>query len=165
MTETTPSSLGNVITIDDERIKSHLDRVVRGSSGGDVERFARRRGGPTVQCAALASAARSATRAPVKAAELVAAAVEENQNRCPGRPPCRCYRFSTGRDCDLVKPLAHGHLPSARIAGVDQISHLNQHSTNEGRSTRHNHVVPNVSCTRDEKSPVSAAHMRSPRST
>src|SRR5271169_1465359 len=31
MTENTPSRLGNVITIDDERIKSHLDRVVRGS--------------------------------------------------------------------------------------------------------------------------------------
>src|ERR1700740_2812640 len=31
MTETTPSPLGNVITIDDERIKDHLDRVVRGS--------------------------------------------------------------------------------------------------------------------------------------
>jgi len=31
MTETTPSPLNNVITIDDERIKSHLDRVVRGS--------------------------------------------------------------------------------------------------------------------------------------
>ena len=31
MTETTPGPLGNVITIDDERIKSHLDRVVRGS--------------------------------------------------------------------------------------------------------------------------------------
>ena len=31
MTETTPSPLKNVITIDDERIKSHLDRVVRGS--------------------------------------------------------------------------------------------------------------------------------------
>ena len=31
MTETTPSPLGHVITIDDERIKSHLDRVVRGS--------------------------------------------------------------------------------------------------------------------------------------
>jgi len=31
MTETTPSPLSNVITIDDERIKSHLDRVVRGS--------------------------------------------------------------------------------------------------------------------------------------
>src|SRR5262245_36179271 len=28
---TTPSPLNNVITIDDERIKSHLDRVVRGS--------------------------------------------------------------------------------------------------------------------------------------
>ena len=34
MTETTPSPLGNVITIDDERIKSHLDRVVRGSVEG-----------------------------------------------------------------------------------------------------------------------------------
>ena len=31
MTETTPSPLGNAI--DDERIKSHLDRVVRGSVG------------------------------------------------------------------------------------------------------------------------------------
>ena len=31
MTETTSSPLNNVITIDDERIKSHLDRVVRGS--------------------------------------------------------------------------------------------------------------------------------------
>jgi hypothetical protein len=31
MTETTPSPLGNVITIDDERVKNHLDRVVRGS--------------------------------------------------------------------------------------------------------------------------------------
>ena len=32
MTENTPCRLGNVITIDDERIKSHLDRVVRGSA-------------------------------------------------------------------------------------------------------------------------------------
>jgi putative transposase len=31
MNETKPSPLGNVITIDDERIKNHLDRVVRGS--------------------------------------------------------------------------------------------------------------------------------------
>jgi hypothetical protein len=31
MNETTPSPLGNVITIDDERNKNHLDRVVRGS--------------------------------------------------------------------------------------------------------------------------------------
>src|SRR6202007_561764 len=31
MSETTLSPLGNVITIDDDRIKSHLDRVVRGS--------------------------------------------------------------------------------------------------------------------------------------
>ena len=31
MTETTPSPLNHVITIDHERIKSHLDRVVRGS--------------------------------------------------------------------------------------------------------------------------------------
>src|SRR5256885_3282460 len=31
MTEPTPSPLNNVITIDDERIKNHLDRVVRGS--------------------------------------------------------------------------------------------------------------------------------------
>jgi hypothetical protein len=31
MTETTPNPLGNVITIEDDRIKNHLDRVVRGS--------------------------------------------------------------------------------------------------------------------------------------
>ena len=31
MIENTPSPLGNVISIDDERIKSHLDRVVRGT--------------------------------------------------------------------------------------------------------------------------------------
>src|SRR5436189_819376 len=31
MIESTPSPLGNVISIDDERIKSHLDRVVRGT--------------------------------------------------------------------------------------------------------------------------------------
>jgi putative transposase len=31
MTESTPSALGNVISIDDGRIKSHLDRVVRGT--------------------------------------------------------------------------------------------------------------------------------------
>src|SRR5271157_3384811 len=31
MADDTPSPLTNVITIDDERIKSHLDRVVRGS--------------------------------------------------------------------------------------------------------------------------------------
>ena len=31
MTEPTPSPLNNVITIDDDRIKNHLDRVVRGS--------------------------------------------------------------------------------------------------------------------------------------
>src|SRR5262245_59947333 len=31
MTETTPSPPSDVITIDDERIKNHLDRVVRGS--------------------------------------------------------------------------------------------------------------------------------------
>jgi hypothetical protein len=31
MSDDTPSLLNNVITIDDERIKSHLDRGVRGS--------------------------------------------------------------------------------------------------------------------------------------
>src|SRR5947207_15797546 len=31
MSDHTPSPLNNVITIDDERIKSHLDRVVRGT--------------------------------------------------------------------------------------------------------------------------------------
>src|SRR5262244_495498 len=31
MSDDTPSPLNNVITIDDERIRSHLDRVVRGT--------------------------------------------------------------------------------------------------------------------------------------
>jgi hypothetical protein len=31
MTENTPSLLGSVVTIDDERIKRHLDRVVLGT--------------------------------------------------------------------------------------------------------------------------------------
>jgi hypothetical protein len=31
MSDGTPSPLNNVITIEDERIKSHLDRVVRGT--------------------------------------------------------------------------------------------------------------------------------------
>jgi hypothetical protein len=41
MNETTPSPLENVITIDDDRIKSHLGR-------GDVERWLRLRGGSVV---------------------------------------------------------------------------------------------------------------------
>ena len=47
MTDDTLSPLNNVITIDDERIKSHLDRVVWGTV--DVERIARCRGGSVVQ--------------------------------------------------------------------------------------------------------------------
>ena len=52
MTETTPSPLGNVITIDDDRIKNHLDRVVL-ERGADVWRIVGRRGGSAVQCATL----------------------------------------------------------------------------------------------------------------
>jgi hypothetical protein len=43
MGEDTPSPLGNVITIDDDRIKSHLDRVVRGSVEETLNAFGRRR--------------------------------------------------------------------------------------------------------------------------
>lgn len=51
----TPSPLGNVITIDDERIKSHLDRTVRGRVKETLDAEADR-------CAmrSAASAARSA---------------------------------------------------------------------------------------------------------
>ena len=49
MTETTPSPLGNVITIDDERIKNHLDCVVRGS----VEETLNALLESTMQCATL----------------------------------------------------------------------------------------------------------------
>ena len=46
MTETTPSPLNNVITIDDDRIKNHLNRVVRGSveetlNAGNAQRYER----------------------------------------------------------------------------------------------------------------------------
>jgi hypothetical protein len=43
MSDDTPSLLNNVITIDDERIMSHLDQVLRGT--------VQRRGGSVVQCA------------------------------------------------------------------------------------------------------------------
>jgi len=36
MTGTTPRPLGNVIAIDDERMKSHLDRAVRGNVEGTL---------------------------------------------------------------------------------------------------------------------------------
>jgi hypothetical protein len=48
MNETTLSPLGNVITIDDERIKNHLDRVVRGTVE-ETERPAGCRSGPVVR--------------------------------------------------------------------------------------------------------------------
>ena len=46
MTETTPNPLNNVITIDDDRIKNHLNRVVRGSveetlNAGNAQRYER----------------------------------------------------------------------------------------------------------------------------
>ena len=53
MTENTPSPPGNVITIDDERIKNHLDRVVRGSVEEALNALLDGRGGSAVQCAAL----------------------------------------------------------------------------------------------------------------
>ena len=53
MTENTPSPLGNVITIDDERIKNHLDRVVRGTVEETLNALLDCRSGPAMQCAAL----------------------------------------------------------------------------------------------------------------
>jgi putative transposase len=53
MTENTPSRLGNVITIDDERIKSHLDRVVRDSVEETLNALLDAEGESAVQCAAL----------------------------------------------------------------------------------------------------------------
>ena len=52
MTENTPRSLGNVITIDDERIKSHLDRVLRGSVEETLNACWTPRGELAVQCGA-----------------------------------------------------------------------------------------------------------------
>jgi hypothetical protein len=44
MTETTPSPLNNVMTIDDERIKNHLDLVVRGRVEETLNRYLDLRG-------------------------------------------------------------------------------------------------------------------------
>jgi hypothetical protein len=53
MSNDTPSPLSYVITIGDERIKSHLDRVVRGTVEETLKRAAGCGGGSAVQCAAL----------------------------------------------------------------------------------------------------------------
>ena len=64
MTEITPTPLNNVISIDDERIKNHVDQVVRGSVEETLNRPARGRSGPAMQCAAYErSEARRDTRA------------------------------------------------------------------------------------------------------
>ena len=52
MTETIPSPLSNVITIDDDRIKNHSTGWC-GQRGGDVERASRRGGRSAVQRPAL----------------------------------------------------------------------------------------------------------------
>ena len=49
---TTSSPLNNVITIDDERIKSHLDRVARGSVEETLNALLEA-DGSAVQCPAL----------------------------------------------------------------------------------------------------------------
>ena len=49
MSDDTPSPLNNVITIDDQQIKSHRDRVVRAT----VEETLKRRAGSVVQCATV----------------------------------------------------------------------------------------------------------------
>jgi putative transposase len=51
MTETTSGPLNNVITIDDERIKNHLDRIVRGSVEETLNALLK--GEAERQCAAL----------------------------------------------------------------------------------------------------------------
>ena len=53
MSGDTPSPLNNVITIDDERIKSHLDRVVRGTVEETLNALLDAEGGSAVQCPAL----------------------------------------------------------------------------------------------------------------
>jgi hypothetical protein len=54
MGDDTPSPLNNVITIDDDRIKSHLDRVVRGSVEETLN-------ASTASCSSAAGPARCAT--------------------------------------------------------------------------------------------------------
>ena len=63
MSDDTPSPLNNVITIDDERIKSHLEQVVRGTVE-EALNVARCRGGSAVMRNAVSAAPRVAIPAP-----------------------------------------------------------------------------------------------------
>src|SRR5438034_1065785 len=92
MTETTPSPLNNVITIDDERIKSHLDSVVRGSAlERDVARVSR---GMRLHDTRSRLPLGSLTLAD---APLIAA---ENLFKQPG-PPLTARRRRSARNCDF----------------------------------------------------------------
>jgi putative transposase len=53
MSDDTPRALNNVITIDDERIKSHLERVVRGTVEETLNALLDAESGSAVQCATL----------------------------------------------------------------------------------------------------------------
>ena len=53
MAEDASSPLGNVISIDDDRIKSHLDRVVRGTVEETLNALLDAEGGSPLQCAAI----------------------------------------------------------------------------------------------------------------
>jgi hypothetical protein len=53
MSDDTPSLLNNVITIDDERIKSHLDRVARGTVEETLNTLLECRGRSAAQCATV----------------------------------------------------------------------------------------------------------------
>jgi hypothetical protein len=73
MAEDTPSPLGNVISIDDERIKDHLDRVVRGTVEETLKRFWMRR---QIGCA-MHSATNAVKRAGIPAPPLRAQAADQ----------------------------------------------------------------------------------------
>jgi putative transposase len=64
MADDTPSPLNNVITIDDERIKNHLDRVVRGSVEETLNAFWTRRRIGCAMRSAMNAARRDAIRGP-----------------------------------------------------------------------------------------------------
>jgi hypothetical protein len=78
MTENTPSPLGNVISIDDERIKSHLDRVVRGT----VEETLNALLDAEATGCAMRSVTNAAKRAATRAPAITSASCRPRPARC-----------------------------------------------------------------------------------
>ena len=92
MTGITPSPLNNVITIDDERIKNHLDRIVRGSVEETLNAsLTPKPTGYAIRSATSQRGASGYTRGP-----LLAPAVNQKPARCGLKvPKLRAQTFET----------------------------------------------------------------------